>query len=342
MILFIEKIAFDSHSLIAHGHGDEEEEHAHGVGYQKIDGHNHVRDNLHIDEDHAHDHSHGKQDHSHNNIRENFVEVHNNPLYEKNKYLKEPLINKDHINYKYQINKKRDSHDNLRHKDIEEELFLNYEEVIKEKSNSERQDTDEDEQAIKNVVSAKGKFATLLQIRNIMQSPNPKNKPNKAMLLAGQILSGSNKEDNLPIQHNECLRKISFQEELVEMENAHHHHFSQTSNLTPYILLVALSFHGLFEGIALGIQDNIRDTIFLSIAITSHKWAEAITLGISFSKAGTETKTFIKLIFMFSVFTPIGVLLGIGFTSSSSAIEGVFLALSTGKLVLLIRNIFVC
>ena len=65
--------------------------------------------------------------------------------------------------------------------------------------------------------------------------------------------------------------------------------------------------------------------------MSSHKWAEAFSLGISFSKANTERKTFIQLILIFSLFTPIGILLGIAFTSSSLFIEGVFLALSAGK-----------
>ena len=51
-----------------------------------------------------------------------------------------------------------------------------------------------------------------------------------------------------------------------------------TSNITPYLLLIALSFHGLFEGLALGIQTHVKDTLFLAIAILAHKWAEAFTL----------------------------------------------------------------
>ena len=52
----------------------------------------------------------------------------------------------------------------------------------------------------------------------------------------------------------------------------------QGSSLTPYLLLVALSLHGFFEGIALGIQEEVNSTLFLSFTIIAHKWAEAITL----------------------------------------------------------------
>jgi zinc transporter ZupT len=48
--------------------------------------------------------------------------------------------------------------------------------------------------------------------------------------------------------------------------------------LAPYLLLTALSVHGLFEGTALGVQHKTEDSIFLTLAILSHKWAEAFTL----------------------------------------------------------------
>jgi len=50
------------------------------------------------------------------------------------------------------------------------------------------------------------------------------------------------------------------------------------SNLTPYLLLVALSIHGFFEGLALGIQNDINSIMILAIAIIAHKWAESFTL----------------------------------------------------------------
>jgi len=109
--------------------------------------------------------------------------------------------------------------------------------------------------------------------------------------------------------------------------------FKPKSNLTPYILLIALSFHGFFEGIALGLQSGIFDTSFLFFAILSHKWAEAFTLGLSFYKSGTDKPSFIRMIILFSCFTPAGILLGIILSGDSNIIQGVFLALSTGTFI---------
>lgn len=108
------------------------------------------------------------------------------------------------------------------------------------------------------------------------------------------------------------------------------HHFNPTSNLTPYILLVALSIHGLFEGTALGVQTSLKDTLFLAAAIIAHKWAESFALGISFSKSNTNKGTFIRMIILFAIFTPTGILIGMLLSGGDKFIQGVFLAISAG------------
>ena len=59
-----------------------------------------------------------------------------------------------------------------------------------------------------------------------------------------------------------------------------HSHEQKSSAITPYILLLALRFHGFFEGMALGIQSDISNTLSLFLAIVAHKWAASLTLGI--------------------------------------------------------------
>jgi len=70
-----------------------------------------------------------------------------------------------------------------------------------------------------------------------------------------------------------AVRKLSHDSVQSEV-----HDFKPKSQFAPYILLVALSLHGLFEGIALGIQRVVKDTLFLFLAILAHKWAEAFSL----------------------------------------------------------------
>ena len=108
------------------------------------------------------------------------------------------------------------------------------------------------------------------------------------------------------------------------------HHFNPKSNMTPYILLIALSVHGLFEGTALGVQKDLKDTIFLSVAILAHKWAESFTLGISFFKSNTERGSYVRMIILFAIFTPVGILLGIFVIGADPMTQGIFLAISSG------------
>ena len=100
--------------------------------------------------------------------------------------------------------------------------------------------------------------------------------------------------------------------------------------LTPYILLLALSLHGIFEGIALGVLNHSNEVIMLFIAIIAHKWAESFALGISFYKAKIETKIFLKMLTLFTFFTPVGILIGMYFSKSGFLIEGIFLSVSSG------------
>lgn len=99
LILFVEKIAFDSHALISHDHGEGEHGHSHGHGHEHGDSHGHGHD-------HGGDHKH-----------------------------------KDHND--------KDGHHNK----------------VDDKDDSE-DDSDIEEEAVKNVISSRGKFASFLHARN--------------------------------------------------------------------------------------------------------------------------------------------------------------------------------
>ena len=109
---------------------------------------------------------------------------------------------------------------------------------------------------------------------------------------------------------------------------------SSKNSFISYLLLFALGFHGLFEGISLGVQKTIKGTLFLVIAISLHKWAASLTLGISFVKSNVSKKEFIINILIFSFFTPLGIIIGMALTSfSNDYIAGIFLSLSVGTFI---------
>jgi len=58
--------------------------------------------------------------------------------------------------------------------------------------------------------------------------------------------------------------------------------------LTPYLLLLALTIHAVFNGFAIGLQTDYKGVLNLLVATLCHKWAASLTLGISFSKGNID------------------------------------------------------
>ena len=153
-------------------------------------------------------------------------------------------------------------------------------------------------------------------------------KPDKNLMIASKILdrnsstSNINKNDDLYLKENNSSNQIN-----------NDHIFNPTSSITPYILLIALSVHGIFEGIALGVMNTIKECSILFSAIILHKWAAAFALGISFYKSGTETDLFIKMILLFTSFGPIGIIIGMIFSDAGNLIKGIMLSISGGTFI---------
>jgi zinc transporter ZupT len=67
------------------------------------------------------------------------------------------------------------------------------------------------------------------------------------------------------------------------------------------------------------------------LAISFHKWVEALSIGININNSNIEKKYKMKFIILFSLMTPIGMILGIFFSGFSMIVEAVFLSMSAGK-----------
>lgn len=105
------------------------------------------------------------------------------------------------------------------------------------------------------------------------------------------------------------------------------------SAITAYLLLFALCIDGFFEGLAIGAQSAWHQTVFVTTAVVINKWNVALTLGISLKKDNTDMKSFIRLILLFSMFTPFGVMLGYFIGNMSHLIKGICLGLAAGAFV---------
>ncbi|CAI2372253.1 unnamed protein product [Moneuplotes crassus] len=105
-------------------------------------------------------------------------------------------------------------------------------------------------------------------------------------------------------------------------------------NLAPIILCMALSVHSIFEGIATGLIKEESGLWTFVMAIGAHKWAAAMSLGISMTKNfKDQVGTMIIVLTIFSLATPIGVLLGMIVATQSAIVDVIFSSLAAGTFV---------
>ena len=113
----------------------------------------------------------------------------------------------------------------------------------------------------------------------------------------------------------------------------HDHPIEPKEGVTSYLILLALSIHACFEGIAIGLQNNPSDMFYMFLAITFHKWVEALSIGINLNRSNIERGYLLNFIILFSLMTPLGMLLGIIFCGTSQIAEAIFLSISAGTFI---------
>lgn len=93
-----------------------------------------------------------------------------------------------------------------------------------------------------------------------------------------------------------------------------HNHIShgvfEHSALRSILLLVALSFHSVFEGLSIGLQKTNDQLISIFIAVIVHKAVMAFSLGLNIAQSNLSVRSFVISNIIFSIASPIG--LGIG------------------------------
>ena len=108
-------------------------------------------------------------------------------------------------------------------------------------------------------------------------------------------------------------------------------------NLTSMVLLVALSTHAVFEGIALGLTNSLAPALNIMLALMIHKCAASMSLGISISKNFGSTKMDknrgLTLLIMFALATPLGIIIGLILQDTSELVEIIFSSLAGGTFV---------
>lgn len=111
----------------------------------------------------------------------------------------------------------------------------------------------------------------------------------------------------------------------------------QASFTSAIILFLALSFHGLMEGIALGAMTDSGDKTLLTIfiAIIAHKGLEAFSLGTSLTRSQVSNVSYWVFLLSFSLMTTVGIAIGMILSAGldDSLVSNVCVALASGTFI---------
>lgn len=75
-------------------------------------------------------------------------------------------------------------------------------------------------------------------------------------------------------------------------------------------MTIAIYFHTIFEGIAIGVQSNITGFLGTAVAIGFHKWADALSMGCHYKSKNVSKNLSYVLIMVQAVLNVLAIGLG--------------------------------
>lgn len=94
--------------------------------------------------------------------------------------------------------------------------------------------------------------------------------------------------------------------------------------------------HAIFEGVALGLTNEISSTLNIMLALSLHKPAAAMSLGISVTKNFSDPNDRAKgmmLLLIFAFATPIGIMIGIFLSGTNVILEVIMNSIAGGTFI---------
>lgn len=119
-------------------------------------------------------------------------------------------------------------------------------------------------------------------------------------------------------------------------EHAGHSHLvfeedSVASALRGLLIVLALSVHELFEGLAVGLENSIGNVWYMFGAVSAHKYIIAFCIGVELLASGTKRWVSIVYIFTFSFMSALGIGIGILMVGGAGAADaGVYSVILQG------------
>ncbi|XP_002066054.2 zinc transporter ZIP1 [Drosophila willistoni] len=139
------------------------------------------------------------------------------------------------------------------------------------------------------------------------------------------------------IRHSVLVRSYRKKQEELEVEMVTHQHNEHQmkshghahshmpvsdgsgSSMRGLGIILALSLHELFEGMALGLESTVSTVWFMFAAVAAHKLVLAFCVGMELLVARTRSSLAIIYLITFSIVTPIGIGVGIGISQQDAA-----------------------
>ncbi|ESP05556.1 hypothetical protein LOTGIDRAFT_103006 [Lottia gigantea] len=146
---------------------------------------------------------------------------------------------------------------------------------------------------------------------------------------------------NKPLLNNETEEDLQSQHSLTGIRDDDSHSHSghsydiPHSSLRSVILLIALSMHSVFEGLAVGLQKTSGDVIGIFSALILHKSILGFSLGLNLVQSKLSQGVVMRSVLIFSVSAPLGVGVGMGIinlwdSTMSSLVQGLLSGIATG------------
>jgi zinc transporter 1/2/3 len=83
------------------------------------------------------------------------------------------------------------------------------------------------------------------------------------------------------------------------------------------LIVVAISFHGVFEGLAIGLQGTEKDVWALFLAVSLHECTILFCIGVELISAETRVGRMVTYILVVSLVSPLGIAIGIVISENS-------------------------
>lgn len=118
-------------------------------------------------------------------------------------------------------------------------------------------------------------------------------------------------ETDLDSSNTVILKKEAIQDEINDSE------IRNVSKLRSIMLIFALSFHTIFDGLALGLQTSDSTIWNLLLALCLHKAVVSASLGFHMEEKFASVKNIVICMLFFSLISPIGVGIGMATTTGN-------------------------